>query len=170
MLYTLRNQWNRGSHVFPFSKTKNVFACRFATSCAFYGLTLNVANVGGNIYINTLIMGAVVIPLYPLMIYLSNKLGRRNLISWSFILAGLFCASMYFIPRGMILFLLTWSINNSGMYVHQKWLALSSWNELYIKLGEPQLWSKAIYTSGRPWPIFTELKNAIKCYIQFMLV
>jgi len=84
----------------------NCSACRFATSCAYYGLTLNVASVGGNIYLNTLIMGAVIIPVYPLVIYLSNKAGRRNLISWSFILSGLFCTSMYFIPKGVILFLL----------------------------------------------------------------
>nr|XP_002119660.1 organic cation transporter protein-like [Ciona intestinalis] len=70
----------------------------FVTSCVFYGMTLNVARIGGNIYFNTMIMGGMGIPSAFIATILCNKIGRCVVIYTSFLLCGIFCIAMYFIP------------------------------------------------------------------------
>lgn len=46
---------------------------RFVCSLVYYGLTLNVGDLGGNIYANLALSGLIEIPAYPICIYLINQ-------------------------------------------------------------------------------------------------
>lgn len=47
--------------------------CRFVCSLVYYGLTLNVGDLGGSIYANLALSGLIEIPAYPICIYLINQ-------------------------------------------------------------------------------------------------
>ena len=48
------------------------------TEFEYYGFSLSAGNLGGNTFINFLIMGAVEFPAYFLSMYLLKRFGRRN--------------------------------------------------------------------------------------------
>ncbi|XP_068751499.1 solute carrier family 22 member 15-like [Montipora capricornis] len=50
----------------------------FANSHVYYGLSLNVKNLGGNMYVNFILAGLVEIPSYVLTVFLLNWSGRRK--------------------------------------------------------------------------------------------
>lgn len=50
----------------------------FVNSHVYYGLSLNVKNLGGNMYVNFILAGLVEIPSYVLTVFLLDCLGRRK--------------------------------------------------------------------------------------------
>lgn len=48
------------------------------TECEYYGFSLSAGNLGGDTFINFLILGAVEFPAYFLSMWLLRKFGRRN--------------------------------------------------------------------------------------------
>lgn len=50
----------------------------FVNSHVYYGLSLNVKNLGGNMYVNFILAGLVEIPSYVLTVFLLNWSGRRK--------------------------------------------------------------------------------------------
>lgn len=50
----------------------------FVNSYVYYGLSLNVKNLGGNMYFNFVLVGLVEIFFYLLIVLLFNWLGRRK--------------------------------------------------------------------------------------------
>ncbi|KAJ7380520.1 hypothetical protein OS493_008985 [Desmophyllum pertusum] len=50
----------------------------FVNSHVYYGLSLNVKNLGGNVYVNFVLAGLVEIPSYLLTVFLLNWSGRRK--------------------------------------------------------------------------------------------
>ena len=50
----------------------------FVNSHVYYGLSLNVKNLGGNMYVNFILAGLVEIPSYGLTVFLLNWSGRRK--------------------------------------------------------------------------------------------
>ena len=50
----------------------------FVNSHVYYGLSLNVKNLGGNMYVNFVLAGLVEIPSYVLTVFLLNWSGRRK--------------------------------------------------------------------------------------------
>ncbi|XP_046670851.1 organic cation transporter protein-like isoform X2 [Homalodisca vitripennis] len=63
----------------------------FSTYLVYYGLVLNLSKLGGNVYLNSVISGAVEFPAILLSIFILLKLGRRLPLSLSLIGAGISC-------------------------------------------------------------------------------
>ena len=67
---------------------------RFTVSLVYYGLTLNVAALSGDVYLNSFLTGAVEIPGNLLAMYCMDKIGRRITLGASFIICGVMCLLM----------------------------------------------------------------------------
>lgn len=61
---------------------------RFVTEFEYYGFSLSAGNLGGDTFINFLILGAVEFPAYLLAMFLLRKFGRRNPYIFIMILGG----------------------------------------------------------------------------------
>ena len=53
------------------------YSNRFIVSIAYYGLSLGVELLPGDVYVNSCISGAVELPAYAMSCLLLNKVGRR---------------------------------------------------------------------------------------------
>ena len=71
------------------------------------GISLNLSNLFGDIYINITINSAVEIPAYVLLYFSLEKIGRRNTFIGTFSLASVFCglAMILLVIRGQYSFL-----------------------------------------------------------------
>ena len=63
----------------------------FVNGHVYYGLSLNVKNLGGNIYVNFIISGLVEIPSYILSVFLLNWPGRRKSLFYFMLGAAASC-------------------------------------------------------------------------------
>ena len=75
---------------------------RFATSCVYYGLSLNVSKIGGDVFVNSLVMGVAGVAAVGVAIYILRWIGRRTLLASNFLLAGVFCVTISILPEGKI--------------------------------------------------------------------
>ncbi|XP_039599751.1 solute carrier family 22 member 15-like isoform X2 [Polypterus senegalus] len=73
----------------------------FVCSLVYYGLTLNVGNMAGNIYVNLALSGIAEVPAYPICIYLIGRKwsGRRRTLAGFFLLGGITCFAIMFLPK-----------------------------------------------------------------------
>ncbi|XP_028656552.1 solute carrier family 22 member 15-like [Erpetoichthys calabaricus] len=73
----------------------------FVCSLVYYGLTLNVGNMAGNIYVNLALSGIAEVPAYPICIYLIGRKwsGRRRTLAGFFLLGGITCFTIMFLPK-----------------------------------------------------------------------
>ena len=62
---------------------------RFTTSTSYYGLSLYSSSLGGNIYLNLFISGAVEVPAYILSAVICRYWGYKNPLAASLTIAGL---------------------------------------------------------------------------------
>ncbi|XP_066998646.2 organic cation transporter protein [Anabrus simplex] len=73
----------------------------FSVYLVYYGLVLNLGNIGGDIYINTVISGAVEIPAIGGSIFILLKLGRRWPLSLTILGGGLACLLTLAVPEDL---------------------------------------------------------------------
>ncbi|XP_013412219.2 organic cation transporter protein [Lingula anatina] len=57
----------------------------------YYGVSLGTEDLGGNLYVNFTLMGAIEIPAYAFAIYAVNKIGRRTTLIGTMLLGGIGC-------------------------------------------------------------------------------
>jgi len=98
------NNWSSTCHLFSdaWSILFYVIVFRFSASFVYYGLTLNTGSLGGNIFINIMIAGAMEVPAYFVTLLLFQFIGRIFPMAVSFMLSGIFLLSSIPFLEGMI--------------------------------------------------------------------
>ncbi|KAJ4944025.1 hypothetical protein JOQ06_012573 [Pogonophryne albipinna] len=76
----------------------------FGVSCIYYGISLNVAGFGVNIFVTQLIYGVIEIPAKIFICFTLNKIGRRMNQAGTLVLTGLCIFCNIFIPQEMTVF------------------------------------------------------------------
>ncbi|KAH3727338.1 hypothetical protein DPMN_053270 [Dreissena polymorpha] len=65
-------------------------------SMVYYGLSLNVGNLNGDIYVNFAINSTMELGAYVMCLLLLNRVGRKSLHASTMILGGVACLSTIF--------------------------------------------------------------------------
>ncbi|KAJ4944948.1 hypothetical protein JOQ06_013487 [Pogonophryne albipinna] len=76
----------------------------FGVSCTYYGISLNVAGFGVNIFVTQFIYGVIEIPAKIFICFTLNKIGRRMNQAGTLVLTGLCIFCNIFIPQEMTVF------------------------------------------------------------------
>lgn len=79
-------------------KTLIIFFAWLVNSLAYYGLSWNTNSLGGNYLVNFVISGLVEYPANIFLLFTLNKWGRRNILCWSMLVAGLTLLATIAIP------------------------------------------------------------------------
>lgn len=86
-------------------RTKNIrkislilYILWFSLYLVYYGLVLNLSNIGGNIYINTIISGLVEIPSILISVVILLKMGRRIPLCLTMVVGGIACLLTTILP------------------------------------------------------------------------
>lgn len=75
----------------------------FSVYLVYYGLVLNLSNIGGDVYLNTIISGIVEFPAIVISIFILLKMGRRRPLCLTTLGAGLACLmTLGFAPGSFI--------------------------------------------------------------------
>ena len=69
---------------------------RFALNLTYYGITMNVAKFGGNIFVNFAISSLTEIVGITVCVMIGDRLGRKCLFCSNMILAGIICICTIF--------------------------------------------------------------------------
>ena len=64
---------------------------RFVVSMAYYGVILNVGNIGGDFYVNLLLLALVELPVKISCLFLLNRLGRKTVYVSYMLVGGVMC-------------------------------------------------------------------------------
>ena len=64
---------------------------RFVVSLAFYGVILNVGNLGGDFYLNLFLLTIIDYPVKFLTLLLLNRIGRKKVYVAYMLLGGIMC-------------------------------------------------------------------------------
>jgi MFS family permease len=94
-------------------KTLLLFVIWFSVYLVYYGLVLNLGNIGGDLYINSILSGAVEIPAVALSILILLKGGRRWPLALTMMLSGVACGCA--MPIGLVRDDLQWLITTLAM-------------------------------------------------------
>ncbi|XKL61760.1 hypothetical protein PGB90_001593 [Kerria lacca] len=70
----------------------------FSVYLVYYGLVLNLSNIGGDVYINSIISGIVEVPAIGLSIVILLKMGRRIPLCLTLICSGVACFLTIIVP------------------------------------------------------------------------
>ncbi|XP_077015408.1 solute carrier family 22 member 16 [Tamandua tetradactyla] len=80
-------------------RTLSIWLTWFTGSLGFYMFSLNSVNLGGNEYLNLFLMGAVELPAYVFVCIGMDKVGRRNILTFSLMLSAVICGVIMGIPQ-----------------------------------------------------------------------
>ena len=81
-------------------RTLNFYYNWFVNSFVYYGLSLNSGNLGGDLFVNIFIGGAVEIPAYALSTVALLKTGRRLPLCVSMVVGGVACLCTMIFEKG----------------------------------------------------------------------
>ncbi|XP_069134981.1 organic cation transporter protein-like isoform X2 [Argopecten irradians] len=109
---------------------------------AYYGLSLNSGNLGGNFYLNFCLSGLVEFPAYTIVILLVDRVGRKWLHCISMIVGGAFCLSTIF----------------TILYLDEKYQAVTTALAMLGKLGAAAAFAIIYMYSAELFP--TVVRNA----------
>ncbi|XP_050437931.1 organic cation transporter protein-like isoform X2 [Adelges cooleyi] len=86
-------------------RTKNIrkislvlYILWFSLYLVYYGLVLNLSNIGGNIYINTILSGLVEIPSILISVVILLKMGRKKPLCLTMVAGGIACLLTTVLP------------------------------------------------------------------------
>ncbi|XP_078666890.1 organic cation transporter protein-like [Branchiostoma floridae x Branchiostoma belcheri] len=79
--------------------TLNIFFLWIVNTLVYYGISLNLSALSGNVYLNFAISGLIEIPANLLPIFLLNKFGRRWPLCALLLAGGVACIVAFFIPK-----------------------------------------------------------------------
>ena len=82
-----------------FLKTINLWFAWIMACVSFYALSLNAADLSGNIILNYLLTSLTNIPTAGIISVSINRLGRKNTLALSHVFLGLMCIGLAFIPK-----------------------------------------------------------------------
>jgi len=68
----------------------------FANAYVYYGISLNIGVIGGNLFVNFALAGLIEVPSYLLTIYLFNYMGRKTITAYYMLAAGFCCLVISF--------------------------------------------------------------------------
>lgn len=87
----------------PYLRFKSIliFFNWFIISGAYYGLSWSTKSLGGNLYLNFIISGAVEFPACIFLIFTLNRWGRKVILSGSMILCALSLLTSLIIPKSL---------------------------------------------------------------------
>lgn len=71
-------------------------------SALYYGLTLNSADLGGDVFVNLFLSAVAEIPAAFLAIPMMDKWGRRPTTTSTLCLSGTVCICMMFVSKGTV--------------------------------------------------------------------
>ncbi|XP_070189986.1 organic cation transporter protein-like isoform X2 [Littorina saxatilis] len=85
--------WKACSNVRLFFRHLIIFFAWFVTSTTYYGLSWNVGTLGGSVYVNLALSGAVELVSFVICILLLDRIGRRALCCGLLMIAGVTCTA-----------------------------------------------------------------------------
>ncbi|XP_033740178.1 organic cation transporter protein-like [Pecten maximus] len=87
-------------HIFTsrvlFGRTLILFLNWCVIAMTFYGLSMNTGNIGGDFYLNFMLLGLMDFPSSLLLLLLLNRIGRKKMHCTSMIVGGVSCLSTLF--------------------------------------------------------------------------
>ncbi|XP_076280722.1 organic cation transporter protein isoform X1 [Lasioglossum baleicum] len=104
--------------------------CWLTNTFVYYGLSLNSVAFAGDKYTNFILVAIVEIPAYFLTWFMTDYVGRKITLSSSFLLSGVFCLAIQFVPSG------SWSFIPLILYMGGKWCITMSFSTVYIYTAE----------------------------------
>ncbi|XP_013381231.1 organic cation transporter protein [Lingula anatina] len=90
--------------------TANVCFNWMVNGMVYYGLALNSEGLGGDLYLNFTLMGAIEFPAYTLAVFLIDKIGRRKSLTGFMVLGGVACIVSGSLPSDLHWLIVTLAI------------------------------------------------------------
>ncbi|KAK8720101.1 hypothetical protein OTU49_013579, partial [Cherax quadricarinatus] len=86
----------------PKTRMRTCIMFFFLSVCAlvYYGLSSNSGSLGGNIFVNFIVIMLIEIPSYIFSFFILDRMGRKGSLSFVFLLGGFSCLISGFIPEG----------------------------------------------------------------------
>lgn len=110
-------------------KTLLIFLGWLVNSCAYYGLSWNTSNLGGNDLVNFTVAGGVEFPAYTFLLLTLNRWGRRSILCGSMLVGGTMLILTLLVPEGN-----TWGVVVLAML--GKMAITASYGTIYIFTAE----------------------------------